>query len=160
MLDFNIYSDKDRNEYVKKELEINSSPTAKELETMANYILFGKDQNGQNAVERGEVEIETKYKSYKKRNVESINELMDIPGFDERNFKPLKKNIYKNPKPILNRSAEELQPLIEEIEKWQYIYDVATGKKEDSKIPPKSQTEIYKIKHFLIELKKEQIKKQ
>ena len=46
MLDFNIYSDKDRANYIKKELASNPSPTQKELESMANYILFGKDQNG------------------------------------------------------------------------------------------------------------------
>ena len=156
MFDFNIYSDKDRANYIKKELASNPSPTQKELESMANYILFGKDQNGQNAVERGEVEIETKYKTYKKKAPESLNELMESPTFDERNFKPLSRGVYKNPKPTINKNLPELYLLEEEIIKWQHIYDVAIGKEKDPKLKPKTQTEIYKIKHFLIDLKKQQ----
>ena len=46
MLDFNIYSDKDRANYIKKELASNPSPTQKELESMANYILLEKTKMG------------------------------------------------------------------------------------------------------------------
>lgn len=156
MLDFSIYSDKDRTDYIKKEVEKDKTFSAKELESMANYILFGKDSNGLNAVERGEVEIETKYKTYKKKAAESLNGLMETPGFDERNLKPLARTIYKNPKPQLNRNLPELIPLVEEINKWQHIYDVAIGKEKDDSLPPKTETEIYKLKHFLIDLKKQQ----
>ena len=68
MLDFSIYSDVDRSKAVYSELEnLKKPPTQSQLETMANYILFGKDENDQNAVDRGEVQIQTKYNSYKIR---------------------------------------------------------------------------------------------
>ena len=50
---------------------------------MANYILYGKDQNDQNAVDRKEVYIQTKYNSYKKRRVDSLDELKELPTFNE-----------------------------------------------------------------------------
>lgn len=156
MLDFSIYSDKERTEYIEKELEKKEKYTSKELEAMANYILFGKDSNGKNAVDRGEIEIDTRYQTFKKKNVNSLDELMENVSFNERDLKPLKRSIYNNPKPVLDKEDPELMPLLEEIKKWQYVYDVATGLKEDPSIAPKTPTEIYKIKHFLIELKKQQ----
>ena len=60
MLDFDIYSDKDRAAAVRQELAaLKRPPTQSQLETMANYILFAKDENGQNAVDRKEVQIQT-----------------------------------------------------------------------------------------------------
>ena len=58
MLDFDIYSDTDRTKAVYEELDsLKKPPTQSHLDTMANYILYGKDENGLNAVDRGEVEI-------------------------------------------------------------------------------------------------------
>ena len=74
MLDFDIYSDTDRATAVKDELsKLTKPPTQSQLETMANYILFGKDSNGQNAVDRGEVQIQTKYSSYRKKKEDEID---------------------------------------------------------------------------------------
>ena len=156
MLDFTIYSDTERTKAVEGILEESKrTPSASELEAMANYILFGKDSNDQNAVDRGEVEIETKYKSYKKKKSDSLDEMMENPLFDERNFKPLSRTVYTNPKPVLDKSLPELLPLVEEIEKWQAIYDDAVAR-ANSPNPPKTKTQIYKLKHFLIDLKKQQ----
>lgn len=156
MLDFTIYSDFERSEAVGEILQgTKKAPTASELEAMANYILYGKDANDQNAVDRGEVEIETKYKSYKKKKADSLDEMMENPLFDERNFKPVSRTIYTNPKPVLDKSLPELIPLVEEIERWQAIYDDAVAK-ANLPNPPKTKTQIYKLKHFLIDLKKQQ----
>ena len=58
MLDFDIYSDTDRTKAVYEELDsLKKPPTQSQLDTMANYILYGKDKNCLNAVDRGEVEI-------------------------------------------------------------------------------------------------------
>ena len=51
----------------KRELENKTSPSKAQLDMLADYILFGKDQNGYSPVDKGEIEIETKYKSYKKK---------------------------------------------------------------------------------------------
>ena len=84
MLDFDIYSDTDRTKAVYEELDsLKKPPTQSQLDTMANYILYGKDKNGLNAVDRGEVEIQTKFSSYAKRKAESLDELMESPVFSE-----------------------------------------------------------------------------
>lgn len=54
-LDFNIYSSKDRLEAIQHiPLE---QLTPKELETVSNYILYGKDEDGTSIVDRKEVQI-------------------------------------------------------------------------------------------------------
>jgi len=53
---------------------------------MASYILYGKDENGQNAVQRNETtDKDKRYKSYKTKDdkLESLDEIMETPGFDE-----------------------------------------------------------------------------
>ena len=55
---------------------------------MASYILYGKDENGQNSIQRNEtIDRDTKrYKSYKTKDdkVESLDEIMEVPGFNEQ----------------------------------------------------------------------------
>ena len=61
-LDFNIYSAQDRANSVRS-IDLSSlSPT--ELETISNFILFGKDEDGTSVVDRKEVQIKTKFNSY------------------------------------------------------------------------------------------------
>lgn len=156
IFDFNLYSDRERVEYIKNELQSKNCPTSTELESMANYILFGKGEDGESQVDKKNIEIETKYKSYSKRKVESLEELTSNPVFDERSLRSLGRSRYTSPKPTLDRTLPELQPLLEEIEKWQHIYDVAIGKEKDLNLRQLTPTEIYKLKHFLIDLKKQQ----
>ena len=50
-LDFSIVRDSDRMIAVEKILDtLDTNPTPTELEQMASYILYGKDENGQNAI--------------------------------------------------------------------------------------------------------------
>lgn len=153
MLDFDIYSDTDRAIAVKDELsKLTKPPTQSQLETMANYILFGKDSNGQNAVDRGEVQIQTKYSSYRKKKEESLDELTESPTFNEAELKPIHRSVYKNPKPELDRSLPELQPLLTTIAQYE-------SQLEDlEKLPQTKDVKdrIYNLKHLVISLKKEQ----
>ena len=84
-LDFSIEQSTDRAEFVSAFFSANPNykPTQSELDTLSNYILYGKDADGTSVVDRGEVEIETRYKSYSKRKAESLDELMETPGFNE-----------------------------------------------------------------------------
>lgn len=52
-LDFNIYSSKDRLEAIKS-IPLNTL-TPSELETVTNYVLYGKDEDGTSVVDRKEV---------------------------------------------------------------------------------------------------------
>jgi len=63
-LDFNIYSIEDRMEAIRKIPLDTLTPT--ELETVSNYVLYGKDADGTSAVDRKEIQIKTKFNSYNK----------------------------------------------------------------------------------------------
>lgn len=85
---------------------------------MANYILFGKGEDGKSEVDKKSIEIKTKYQSYKKKELESLDDLMSSPTFDERSLRSMGRSRYTSPKPIIDKNLPELQPLLEEIEKW------------------------------------------
>jgi hypothetical protein len=67
-LDFSINGTKDRRDfvdaYVQRPEFLRSPLTEDELETIANYILWGKDPDGLNATQRGEIQIETRNKTW------------------------------------------------------------------------------------------------
>lgn len=70
VLDFSIIRDTDRLEAVKEILDtLETDPSATELEQMASYILYGKDENGQNSIQRNEtIDKDKRYKSYKTKD--------------------------------------------------------------------------------------------
>lgn len=157
MLDFTIDKEIDRVRYIERELEKKPNPSNTELDLMANYILYGKDEEGQSVVDKGLVEIDTKYASYKKKSAESLDELQESVTFNEVEVKPFTtRQIYKNPKPTIDKDLPELVPLLDAIDRWEHVYKVATGKEKDPLIEKKSKTEIYKLKHFLVSLKRQQ----
>lgn len=54
-LDYSIERDLDRLHAIEDILDtLDTKPTNAELEQMASYILYGKDEEGKNAVQRGE----------------------------------------------------------------------------------------------------------
>ena len=54
-LDFSIVRDIDRLAAINEILDtLNTDPTPTELEQMASYILYGKDENGKNSIQRNE----------------------------------------------------------------------------------------------------------
>lgn len=86
-LDFSIEDAKGRNEflceYLKRPEFSNNPPTQEELETCANYLLWGKDETGKNAVQRKEIQIETKNKTWFAQKEESLEALLESPTFNE-----------------------------------------------------------------------------
>lgn len=87
-LDFSLEKSIDRKNFVQeylKQQQFQDIPlTQKELNTISDYILWGKDEDGKNMVQKKYIEIETKYKTWKKeKNIESLEELMENPAFDE-----------------------------------------------------------------------------
>lgn len=74
---------------------------------MASYILYGKDENGQNAIQRNEcTDKEKRYKSYSTKDdkMKSLDEIMATPGFDESSVKSAyKRDSYTAPKPTIQR---------------------------------------------------------
>ena len=156
-LDFTLSSSKERRQFINKYIE-NKTFTNKEIETMANYILYGKDDDGTSIVDRKEIEIATKYGSYKKKAPESLDSLMENPAFNEN--KVTNVNIYKKEKPTIDRERDKdvpgIQDLWKTIDYYQHLIDVNSGKVEDQNARKLTPLELYKIKHMVIELRREQ----
>ena len=179
-LDFTIVRDTDRLIAIQNILDtMETDPSPTELEQMASYILYGKDEDGMNSIQRNEItDRDTKrYKSYKTKDdkVQSLDEIMDVPGFDERQLKSAyKRDAYTVPKPFIARpkydkkTGEMIDPgdsdvpgMLEQweaIARWQRMLDIAQGK-----IPPQEGDtivsdpyRIYQLKHNLIDIRKHQ----
>lgn len=78
-LDYTLFSSKERQEYVAKYLD-EIDPTPNDLETIANYILYGKDEDGTSVVDRGEVEIETRNKTWTRKAHDSLDSMIEESG--------------------------------------------------------------------------------
>ena len=178
-LDFSIERDVDRLHAVEDILDqLNTDPSATELEQMASYILYGKDENGKNSIQRNEtIDKDKRYKSYKTKDdkVQSLDEMMEVPGFDEQQLRSAyKRDSYTVPKPCIRKpkydkhTGEMVDPgdsdvpgmweQWEIIDRWQRMLDIAQGK-----IPPNEGDTIvsdpyrvYQLKHNLIDIRKHQ----
>ena len=109
-----------------------------ELETVSNYVLYGKDEDGTSSVDRKEIQIKTKFQTYKKdKNIVSLDELMENPAFDEASLQRSQTK-YKKPKPHIDEvkaaTIPEFKELKTEIDRLQHIVDVNLGKIQDSEV--------------------------
>lgn len=157
-LDFNIYSSEDRVKAIKN-LPLEEL-TNSELETISNYILYGKDAEGLSQVDTRDIYIKAKFNSYQRDRTVSLNELMETPGFDEQIFNK-NRVIYKKAKFGIDKEKSIRIPgmveLWAEIDKLQKILDENTGKRKRSKDGLKlSKKEIYYLTHYLIQLRTQQ----
>ena len=66
-LDFSLSTAKERAEYIQRYMDPSAGYTNKELETISNYLLFGKDEDGKSVVDRKEISIKTKHNSYARK---------------------------------------------------------------------------------------------
>lgn len=158
-LDFSLSTALERAEYIQTYMDPTANYTSKELETISNYLLFGKDKDGKSPVDRKDIQIKTKHNSYARKEAESLDALMEKPTFDERSFKPSTTR-YKTLKPTIDRTKDgdvpgmkELWKIIDEI---QYLIDVNKGKVEDESVRKLTSAELYEYQHYLIELRRQQ----
>lgn len=178
-LDFNLERDTERTEFIKNTLDkLEKTPSSAELEQMATYILYGKDENGLSSIHRGETYNNNKrYNSYKTSDdkVISYDKLMESPGNDEQTFKDAyTRDIYKKQKPIISRpkynkktgelidigdadipGMVELWERLDHLDKWVQMLS--------GKIPPEEgylmfedDYRLYRIKHNLIDMRRQQ----
>ena len=88
-LNFSISEAAQRTEWLNSyvgEFPVTHKFTNDELEMMGNYLLWGKSSDGQNEVQRKNVRIETRSKTWDGREDESLEGLMEQPGFSEANL--------------------------------------------------------------------------
>ena len=153
-LNFDIPTSKERLEAIK-DIDL-ASLSKTELETISNYILYGKDEDGKSVVDRKEVQIKTKFSSYQKDRFVSLDEMMESPTFDEG---ILQKNrtIYKKVKPSIDKEKAKDVPGM--IELWNAIENMdqeLQGLKNKEGQTQEDRKRIYYLTHHLIALRKQQ----
>ena len=147
-LDFSIPGTHERkafvDEYVQRPEFIRAPLTDDELETIANYILWGKDPDGMNAVQKGEFSIETRNKTWQRDDTESLDAMMESPTFNEASLrKPteartrIAREVFDRQK-ALTDCPEHMRPIFEElftrIDKLEmaiHFYEFAHGKRKE-----------------------------
>lgn len=189
-LDFHLNTNKERaafvEEYLKRDEFISRPPTESEMETIANYILWGKsEQTGNNFVQDKLGDIETRNKTWTTDTTESLDALMESPTFNEAT---LAQTITKKTHETFSRSQarqqcpsyllpqlESLFHQIDVIDLGINYYDLAHGKRskdireqlisrfdEEERISIQEQVNHWnqyyylKQKHLLVELRREQ----
>lgn len=155
-LDFSILTPQERMAYLKQNVDF-SQLTKKEIELCTNYVLYGKepDRDNTSAVDRKEIYIKPKHKSYAKQEPLSLEALLESPTFDESMLKK-EKNIYKKVKPEINKDKCKSIPGMQEL--WEQIEQTTKRIEElkEQESTPENEKKLYVLKHQLIEFKKEQ----
>lgn len=160
-LDFTIESAPDRKKFIFKYLEreefIFEPPTPEELETIANYLLWGKTTDSEGnptkiseAADSG-IQIKTKNGTWdKKEEAESLESLTENPAFNESQISPIYNSTrYKKPRVVFSRSdarksappialnaLEELWRQIDYLDLLLNYYDLAHSKRKN---PPRDE---------------------
>lgn len=168
-LDFSLNYREERSDFVKQYVErpeFQKRPlTEDELETIANYILWGKDRaTGKNVVQAKEIQIETKHKTWDSaQKVESLDALLEQPTFNEASLSrptevapKIKREVFDRKK-ALAEAPEYLLPTfmslfrqIDELDLGINFYDFAHGRRKNppresllNKFLPEEQNRIY-----------------
>ena len=152
-LDFSLETNEERVAFLDKYLQqpefIKRPPTDDELETMGNYLLWGKNpETGLNAKQEKICDIETKHKTWDSNAVESLEGLMEQPTFNEATLQPLAagpplkatREVFSR-KEALAKCPDYLVPTltnlfrqIDELDLAINYYDLAHGKRKN---PPR-----------------------
>lgn len=158
-LDWALSTSVERNAFLSKYLSeepfLSSPPNEDELETLANYILWGKNEEGQNIEQEGFVELPRRNSTWTSQNVESLDELTESPTFNENvlfslNSKlPSKKtrevfsrtNVRSSAPASLLPIFETLWRQIDEIELTLNFYELEHGKR--TKDPRKELLDVF-----------------
>lgn len=178
-LDYNIERDTDRLQLVRNILDsLEKNPSDAELEQMATYILYGKDENGQSSLRRGEVyDNKKRYNTFKTSDdyVLSFDEIIENPATDEQEFRSAyKRDVYKKSQSVINRpkydkktgalidigdadipGMVELWERLDHLDKWLHILQ--------GKLPPdenfllfEDDYRLYRLRHNIVDMKRTQ----
>ena len=93
-----------------------ATPACRQLETLANYIMYGKSLDNTNAIERKEISRPaSRYSTFARKPDASLDELTESPTFAEQDTKPIARNTYLNPKRKIIRPVYALDLLTNDI---------------------------------------------
>ena len=150
-LDFSIQSTDGRRDFVNEyvtQLQFQKIPlNESELETIANYILWGKDEDGLNITQRGDVQIETRNNPWQRDDTESLDAMMESPTFNEASLRRpsearprIAREVFDRKK-TLNECPSYLVPVFEDlfkridyIELQLHYYEFQHGRRKE---PPR-----------------------
>ena len=147
-LDFSITGTSDRKDFVDQYVqrpEFLIKPLSEdELETIANYILWGKDDDGLNCTQRGEIQIETRNKTWQRDDTESLDAMMESPTFNEASLHRPTEARTKIAREVFDRSEalaqcpphmvpifQDLFDRIDKLEMSIHFYEFAHGKRKE-----------------------------
>lgn len=176
-LDYSIERDVDRLAAVNHILDtLDNTPNYTELEQMASYILYGKDENGLNAVQRKETtDSDKRYKTFARdadTKNQSLDAILDNPLGDQLSLKPIEeKYVYLKRKPSIRKPKYDkktgelldigdgdipgMQELWDCIKRLEHVLAVGEGK-----VPPDDETELitdsyklYKLRHQIADMR-------
>ena len=126
-LDFSLQYRDERNDFLNQYLLspqfLQRPPTEEECETMANYLLWGKDRKtGLNAKQDGSVELSSKHGDWDSDNqCESLDALIEMPTFNEASLSDLNAASTKIKREVFSRdealakSPDNLKPIFVEL---------------------------------------------
>lgn len=152
-LNFQLDTAEERTEFLQSYLQsdqFQKKPlTEEELEMCGNYILWGKDPEGKNSVQRKEVQIKTRNGTWDAHEDESLDALVESPTFSEARLFQNAQTRYKATQEAFSRAKalqqapaqlipifEKLFAQIDRLELLLNFYDLAHGKR---KKPPRSE---------------------
>lgn len=106
-LDFSLTTNIERKEfldkYLQNEIFIKRPPDEEELQTMADYLLWGKDPvTGLNGKQSG-LELHTRHKTWDDSPIDSLDELMEMPTFNEAALAKLGSTQFRAKKEVFSR---------------------------------------------------------
>lgn len=151
-LDFSIPGTIERKDFVDQYVQrpefILKPLTDDELETIANYILWGKDSDGLSCSQRGEIQIETRNKTWQRDDTESLDAMMESPTFNEASLRRpteartrIAREVFDRQKALeecpehMRAVFEDLFDRIDKLEMSIHFYEFAHGKRKE---PPRA----------------------
>lgn len=150
-LDFSLNTNLERAKFIDEYIKNSTITfTDDELEMMGNYILWGKaEDTGLSPVDEKFIEIETRNKTWTRTDIDSLDELMESPTFNENTLHPVEQTPLKKHREVFNREEERKKAppyILEALENlWENIDIVELGinfyelKHNKRKNPPRPQ---------------------
>ena len=168
-LDFSLETAEERKKFLDEYLQrgefITNPPNDEELETMGNYLLWGRAENGKNSVQNKIVQIQTKNGTWDKKEDESLDGLMEQPTFNEASLNSIngprlkvarenfdRKKALKTCPPSLVPIFEDLFLQIDRLDLMLNYWDLAHGKRKN---PPREELLIHFSEEEQEEIKEE-----
>ena len=118
-LDFTLSTADERKAFLETYLTSDTfttyPPDEEELSTMADYLLWGKDEHGKNGKQKG-LELKSKHKTWDDSPVDSLDQLMEQPTFNESALSALGATHFRTKKEVFSReeALASASPLVQQ----------------------------------------------